>query len=410
MAVKRFAYTGLAGACLLACLLGSSCQQMVVSYMQEMQKARQMIPDSAQTLEQFGEEEYEDNSADLDRRYTIIERKKEGSDSLFLARRYYTNGNKASDVWYNSDGKEEGLGIIYYPGGGEYAKLQFKKGMPYTVISCTKADNTPLDGGTLKNGTGSLKSYDLRKGYLESVYEFKNGYKEGSFINYYSNGAKKMEGTFVAGEMQGQVKAYFKSGALYQSFTFYEGKAQGVCNSYYSTGRLHRQETFVSGNLMQAEEFDEVGRKEATEELQNGGLVKTKFDYYPSGAMRSTARFINNFKNGNFNYYYENQALRAREVWHNDTLLSETSWHDNGKLKSEATCINGEREGIYREYYSNGNLRLEQEYHKGQKAGKYLSYYKNGNKYVVGAYNGEEPSGKFEIYAEDGTYKGANTY
>lgn len=40
-------------------------------------------------------------------------------------------------------------------------------------------------------------------------------------------------------------------------------------------------------------------------------------------------------------------------------------WHVNGNLSFSYSCVDGKRQGEYKEYYPNGELQIHREYHKG---------------------------------------------
>ncbi len=68
-------------------------------------------------------------------------------------------------------------------------------------------------------------------------------------------------------------------------------------------------------------------------------------------------------------------------------------YHENGKIKYEGECLNGEKNRKGKEYYNNGNLKFEGEYLNGLRHGKGKEYYDNGHLRFEGEYSkGEKVS------------------
>jgi antitoxin component YwqK of YwqJK toxin-antitoxin module len=113
---------------------------------------------------------------------------------------YLSNGIKLVSNEYSND-LLNGHYTRYNNDGKIQINIEYKAGIPYTVIALNDNLNHPLDPGTLKDGTGALKYYD-KDNRLERLETYKNGVKDGLTEIYYpSNGNIHSKGTFSNGKM-----------------------------------------------------------------------------------------------------------------------------------------------------------------------------------------------------------------
>lgn len=86
---------------------------------------------------------------------------------------YYENGNIMSE--YNfENGKPNGTCKYYYDNGQLWTERVLKDGLNWEVKSNFDKNGKPLDKGTLKNGTGSMKLYN-EEGQLTETITYENG-------------------------------------------------------------------------------------------------------------------------------------------------------------------------------------------------------------------------------------------
>lgn len=343
--------------------------------------------------------------------YKVIERKKTGSDSLYLARTYYTDGATYSDSWYKNE-LRDGLTTVYHPDGSVAVKFVFKNGMLYSTLEGFDTKGKAVDFGNLKNGTGKSIFYDPISDAKFSEFNYVDGKKNGDYINYYFNGRISEKGTYVDDLFQGSFLKYYKNGKVKEKANFYQGKMNGEHIVYFQSGALNQMEIWKNEKCQYAIEYDTKGLKTKEQKYQpaDSSQVETTYIYGSNGNLSSKGQFKNGLKYGDYSYFYENAKIKSIETWKNDTLLKETAWYESGNLKSEGVYKNGELDSIYTEYYKDGKLRLQQQYKNGKKNGKYFSYYSNGQKYVIGNYSDNEPLGKFQYYTKEGVYKGENEF
>jgi antitoxin component YwqK of YwqJK toxin-antitoxin module len=108
---------------------------------------------------------------------------------------------------------------------------------------------------TLANGL--YKSY-TPDGYLESVYTYVKGKREGPAVTYYNNGKLKTKLNFKDNKLSGTARMYYKTGELYRVTNYVNGEVQGIRTSYYKDGKIMAEVPYKN-------DYPGLGIKEYTE-------------------------------------------------------------------------------------------------------------------------------------------------
>lgn len=89
------------------------------------------------------------------------------------------------------------------------------------------------------------------------------------------------------------------------------------------------------------------------------GAIEVKKDYYPNGRLKKEATYVNGKQNGYEKLYYESGNLRAYGEYLDGKLNGIVKMYfDDGKtLKSKFTYINGDLNGIAKEFYPDGKVK-----------------------------------------------------
>ncbi len=154
-------------------------------------------------------------------------------------REYYSNGNyKTAGI--HSNGLQEGKWIFYNEDGSTHVREQYSKG---TRISQEKVN-------------GEFKTYyEDKPDILKEVCKYKDGKKEGSFIEFYKVGGYQLiDKTFQANPMAEptveKVRVFvgeqIKSKGLYKN-----GLRHGTIKNYNKQGELVSEETYNKGQKIE---------------------------------------------------------------------------------------------------------------------------------------------------------------
>ena len=86
------------------------------------------------------------------------------------------------------------------------------------------------------------------------------------------------------------------------------------------------------------------------------------------------------------------------------------TYFKNGKVNTEISYKNGEKDGVARTYYINGNVNQEIYYKKGRRDGLAKRFYENGKLYQETQYVDDEMEGFRKKYDEDGKLLSEENY
>jgi len=106
------------------------------------------------------------------------------------------------------------------------------------------------------------------------------------------------------------------------------------------------------------------------EETYPDGSPKHVCIYKGKGGSRELIKEIN---------YYPNKQLQMEGEYKNNQRNGRwTYWHENGKIWSEGTFINGKSDGKRTTYFDNGKIRYVGFYKEDIRVGKWSFYDENG--------------------------------
>ena len=404
MFCKKYIPVVIAFACILLLV---SCNQIIEGVAEGISES---YTKNDSLAELKGDAEYNYLSS-ISKEYKIIERKKSGDDTLYLVQRYYTDGAKYADMWYRNN-LRDGVSVFYHRDGSPFFKIIFKNDCEYTIFEGFDTKGKALDFRNLRNGTGKLIVYDPLYDLKLNELNYKDGKKNGDYFIYYSTGEVSQKGAYVNDKLQGAFAKYYKNGKVKEKCIFYDGAIEGEHTGYFRSGKIQQMERWKNRQLEYSVEYDSKGLKikEKTFQYKDSSQFEIINIYGNDGRLTSKGQLKDGLKCGSYSYFYDNGKPKSTEIWRNDTLVREKTWHESGNLKSVSLFNENQLDSIYTEYYKDGKLRLQQQYKNGKKDGKYVSFYSNGQKYVSGAFSNDKPLGKFQYYTKEGVYKGENEF
>ncbi len=331
----------------------------------------------------------------------IVERKKVGDDSLFLARTYFLNGNIYCNVWYKNE-VLHGLSTYYTSHGKEHYSVEYKDGKIQRLVSSFDLQGNKNDGGNLKNGTGIHKIYHPVTGELILVASYKDGLRNGKYHSCFSDGKKQLEMTFKNDTNIGEYIELYHSGNISKKGNVNMFTLTGISETYYPNGKLQSSDKWEKGVQIEYKEYDENNFLVKEKATLDGKLIGTNYFYSTEGVLLSRGQMFDDKKHGDYEYFYSSGKLKSKETYSNDTLLTETIWHENGKLSVENFFKDGLKSGVCKEYYPTGNIKTEQAYVEGIEEGMYKSYFNNGKLYNDGKFKNGELTGDLKFYSDKG--------
>lgn len=261
-----------------------------------------------------------------------------------------------------------------------------------------------VKSGFVKNGKreGTWEIY-FKSGELRSKTNFKNGIREGVFEEYYKNGSLKNKKSFINGKINGIYNNYYKNGQLWFWTEYKDGKRNGDYEKFKNDTLI------VKGNYKDDKKeglwsyTDKLGK--VTTQVWSSGMLKSGFFTHRNG----TKGMVKNFKREG--YWKEYQKLGISEGnYENDERVGFWKVIDSLDVYSKGKFINGYKDGNWERYWRSGKLLSKENYKNNKLDGKRFTYYRNGKiKSIVNYKNGSE-EGDYEIFLDSGVTCERGTY
>lgn len=371
---------------------------------------------------------------------------------------YYSNGNLSFGGELDETGKQNGTSISYDYDGVKYEEQDFKKGELIEIRSYNKKGEIihksskkgkKLDfvahypnGNKRSEGVyeedvrvGKWTYYD-KKGNIESVESYENGYLTDTIYDYFANGKVKVLSVYNYGERDGLYLKYnifdtlieegnYNNGVIDRDWYTYnldggkvgeyyysDGYEQGIQKTFCVNGKLESwkeielgkvvSQLFLDTNENKIDQFGQFHGEVKLHDASNNyirykgmfknGVADGRANWFGiDGSILTEGNFINDEKDGLWKWYYEpGKVMKEVEFLMGREHGAYKLYHPNGKLSFEATYVSGNIEGVAKDYYLNGALSYEANFMDGERHGKTVYYDYSGNVMLIRYYdNGE---------------------
>ena len=249
---------------------------------------------------------------------------------------------------------------------------------------------------------GVYKSYHAN-GKLEDEFTLKDDKIEGVRTQYYPNGQKQSEVTYLNDLYNGTLKTWHSNGKLYEEKNYKEGNQVGKFAEYYSNGILsysgeldetgkqngtsinydldgkkYQEQVYKKGELIEVRSINKKGEV-FNKCVKKGKNIEFK-SFYPDNSISSEGLFVNDFKDGKWQYYDRYGNIETIEYYANGMLTDTSySYFANGSLKTKSIYVDDVREGMFLEYNIFDTLIQEGIYSNNQLDRDWYTYNSDGN-------------------------------
>lgn len=335
----------------------------------------------------------------------------------------------------------DGYTVFYHPNGEISSEGTIKKGKPEGYWKTYSEEGILLSEGNRVNHLldSTWKFYDetaklkmeinykagikngLRITYRETEKieeNFVNGLKQGISRYYYPEGQLMKTIHYVDGLEEGLAKEYAKDGRITQLISYKkgfisnrerinrydrQGKKHGAWKYFYDNGELrleciykhgllngYYKEYDAEGTLLNAYKFVEGEKQEFVEEFTK---LDVKTEYYPDGNIKIKATYKDDKPEGIWREYNDEGEIEKSYIYKNGMIIGE------GIITEQ-----GERMGMWKEYYDNGILKAEGRFYHDLRIGKWTYYHKNAMVEQEGIYDSlGRPEGLWQWYYSSGS-------
>jgi len=166
-----------------------------------------------------------------------------------LSKSYFNNG-KTKEIIELKNREMDGSCKTYFDNGQLHRETIYKESKKTTIISVFDYYGNKIDGGNLKDGSGSyiiFFNFDKSEGTLKKKQFgiYKNGELNGPVEEYYKNGIIESEGSYENGNQIGKWVFYNEDGSFINTFTY---NTDNIKNSRTAEKLIYKTENQYSDN------------------------------------------------------------------------------------------------------------------------------------------------------------------
>jgi antitoxin component YwqK of YwqJK toxin-antitoxin module len=226
----------------------------------------------------------------------------------------------------------------------------FKRIYPYVLtVLFTGLVHTTLYGQGEKPDSSFVQIF-YPNNQVSSEGLMRDGKPDGYWRTYYVTGVIKSEGKRTNFLLDSLWKFYNQTGELTEQISYKIGEKSGYSNKYiYDNPQNPGQPTLISKEL-----------------YVNGKKEGNSYYYHPTGELKLIVYYTGGKKQG-----------LSREFSTDSTLVSVVQYKDNYVVDRERVNRvdeEGNKQGVFREYYANGKLKREEHYLDNKLHGYYREF------------------------------------
>lgn len=222
--------------------------------------------------------------------------------------------------WFEGEIYQDG-DIVTNPLSGESCELNALELSMYDLIkgcemaiSMGMAMDTQHSEDTISNGKAWFKAKNI-DAYIKLFDDTDN------------NDTKQQEN----GELEGHRKSYHENGQLSAELNYKNGELEGLCKSYHENGQLSAEAHYKNGKLEgRRKGYHENGElhyeSEWVDDVQNGEIIS--FDKYGNKVKQSF--LINGNYDGIQKEWFPNGKIKAERIYKKDLIVSQKCWDESG--------------------------------------------------------------------------------
>ena len=206
---------------------------------------------------------------------------------------------------------------------GSY-KEWYSNGEPKTIGKYNNNDSTDSWAMWYENGIKSSEG------------NYKNNNRNGLFYRWYENGQKEFEGTYKDGKKNGSWIKWYENGQKEIESSFQDGRERGLVTEWNKNGLIREERTFK-----QVLTYTEKGLK------KNRKTYKKLFTYYNTGNIKGEKNYRNGKEWGLEILYHDNGNIKYKDVEYkkngdDNSYLIFTGYDKYGRLiEGDETWWNG---------------------------------------------------------------------
>lgn len=336
---------------------------------------------------------------------------------------------------YNIDGAVERISYFnnngsltyqcaYYPNGDKSIEIRTKDELVSTITTYGKS-NQVIAIDTFYNGNGTFKQYYLNgaikrtcpmvagllhgenrdydfQGNVISTYQNISGSADGDIKSYDEAGTLRHESHYQLGKAEGIVKNYDEIGDLLTESFCEQDQYQGVNKEYYCTGKLCAEKTYLDDQLYGLSTYYAPDGTTILYEIRYLYDMPVSYSFMQQNGKMSEFAPIGS-EPLTITAYYPNGKVGAVVNYNNGILNgSKSLYYPNGQATYTAQFKDNQFDGKSAQYYPNGKVCLQIDYTNDLKNGLMQYFYDNGQVQYEATYQNDVLHGDINLYDRNG--------
>jgi antitoxin component YwqK of YwqJK toxin-antitoxin module len=192
------------------------------------------------------------------------------------------------------------------------------------------------------------------------------------------------------------------------NLTDQKGLKQGHWIRKYPTGITMYDGWFKDGHPVgEFKRFNEYGTLTSVLNFSDDGRTSDAQLYYPNGKISSKGRYVNQKKEGKWQFFSPDDGhLMAEETYKNDLKNGlSVIFYPDSTVADKVSYVNNVKEGEWQRFHENGKKWINAIYVKGLLHGRFEAWFDNGSPEVTGTYRYNIRQGRWMIYNKNGTVR-----
>lgn len=122
--------------------------------------------------------------------------------------------------------------------------------------------------------------------------------------------------------------------------------------------------------------------------------------------------YLNNKRHGYWKFFYNDGKVRSERLYHSGIMVDKWKYYfNNGNVQYDAEYdSNGNKSGIWSEYYANGRLKQRGRFDKNSRTGEWLQYYGSGKLQSTCNFQNDRLHGEIIVYHLNGAIQSKGFY
>jgi uncharacterized protein len=316
----------------------------------------------------------------------------------------YDNGI-LSNIYYYSNGTQNGPFTAYYPNGKVKVEGFYKNGELHNS-RITYRQNGQISQKTKYNEGDAVlnESFDINnhKDY-EIDYINKNGK-----ITITNNKTTTSEFSIVNGNFNGKYTSKENTGTPIVDMEFKNGVRHNSYKYYSPYGTIQYERNYYNGKLHGIDKiYDLVGNLRLIDEFTFGENNGKTVRFFKSGKKMYEYTSFDGSNEGDYIYYNQEGTPILKVVYENNMAIQYSNLNSEGVFGTPIEIVN--ETAIIESKYPNGKLAIKFQIEKGNITGKLIVQNKEGNpEYEANYKNGILEGNRIEYYSNGKIYKREN--